>query len=446
MDIYDFNYLFSSKSMTLLSDSNIKFYKYRGVFKRLLIFIFHLLKTFFKFRYFRIRNLPSNSICFCYGTINQKNALASVKNRIDRSDMVFIDIYVKGFDEDSIVYFPVALSYLISLPFFPVLVWKYITATGHVRESYRLAADHYWFTYGHFLASRIWLRIIKPSVIIVANDHLTYTRALVSAAKIEQIPTCYIQHASVTNKFPKLEFDYAFLEGEDALRKYAQYNSKTKVFLTGMPKFDDYISSINNSDTVSRLGICTNPLDNDEVIDHLLYYLTSTLPNIEFSLRPHPGDMNRGGDFWQKMASKHETEISDSRNEYVFEYLNTVDAIIAGDSNILLEAAMLNVVPIQYKFSDKLDDYYGFIESGLVAGFETEETLSQYLLEIYDRKPEDIRQKAKQYSSTIGTKYDGKSIKIVSSLIETIGLDENVDYSIWKEVPDSNLEAYELID
>jgi len=445
IDIYDLNYLFSSKSITLLADSAIVFYKYIGVFKRLLIFLLHLIKTLFKSRYFGIRSLQRKGICFCYGTKNQKNALAPIKNRIDGSDMVLIDIYVKGSDDEDIVNFPVALSYILALPYFPVLIWNYITARGHIRESYKLAADHYWFTYGHFLASRIWLRVNKPSVIIIANDHLTYTRSLLYAAKIEKIPTCYIQHASVTTKFPRLDFDYAFLEGEDALRKYAQYPSETKVFLIGMPKFDDYVSDLNSRKKVSRIGICTNPLDDAAVIDNLLFFLRRSFPDIVFSFRPHPGDMNRGGAIWQKMALKHEIEISDSRIEKVFDYLKSVDAIIAGNSNILLEAAMLNVVPIQYKFSDKLEDHYGFIESGLVVDFDSVETLSLYIREINHKKPEDIRQRAKQYSSTIGTVYDGNSIFLVSRLISNIAARENIDYSMWKGLTDLNLEAYELV-
>ena len=267
-----------------------------------------------------------------------------------------------------------------------------------------------------------------------------------SAAKIEQIPTCYIQHASVTNKFPKLEFDYAFLEGEDALHKYAQYYSKTKVFLTGMPKFDDFFSSINNSNTVSRIGICSNPLDDDAVIDNLLSYLNRTFPNILFSFRPHPGDIHRGGDLWHKIAVKHEIKFSDSRTENVFNFLKNVDAIIAGDSNILLEAALMNVVPIQYKFSDKLDDHYGFIESGLVVMFESKETLSYYIEDIINCKPDYIRQRSKQYSSTVGTKYDGNSIFLVALLISKIALKEDIDYSMWKGMSALNLEAYELIE
>jgi len=57
-------------------------------------------------------------------------------------------------------------------------------------------------------------------VLVVANDHSYPCTTIVKAAQDEGVKTVYIQHASVSDKFPALKFDYALLEGLDSLEKY----------------------------------------------------------------------------------------------------------------------------------------------------------------------------------------------------------------------------------
>ena len=329
-------------------------------------------------------------------------------------------------------------------PFFPIVLYRYITSKGYRKRSFKVAFDYYWLTYGHYLVCRIWLRAINPRIVNVANDHMVYTRSLVIAAKAESIPSCYFQHASVTENFPPLDFDYAFLEGLDALYKYDRCPTGVKVFLTGMPKADKYFLSINKAARVTRVGICPNQLDDETKVDKLISTLVNTYPEISIILRPHPGYFDRGNGVWEIIAKRNNIFLSNSRTEMIFDYLIKVDAVIASNSSVLLEAALVNVLPLYFEFSKQVSDHYGYVKMGLCSKFETIDELTSYLDVVFQKKPDGTRNRAKYYCATIDTKYDGYSCEMASTLLDNISSFDNIDYSIWERVTGVSLEAYQL--
>ncbi|HDQ16375.1 MAG TPA: hypothetical protein ENN45_04885 [Bacteroidetes bacterium] len=274
---------------------------------------------------------------------------------------------------------------------------------------------------------------------------MMYTRALVVAAKTEQIPTFYVQHASVTAKFPELIFDYALLEGRDALLKYDRGYpiSNTKVFLIGMPKADQYFPYINTSSTVERIGICTNPQDTVSKVEDLLKYLSQNYADTPLILRPHPGEIKIRSGIWSEMASRYKTEFSDAHQELIFDFLRKVDAIIAANSSVLLEAALLNIVPFYYDLSEGDNpDYYGYVQSGLAQYIKQLENLNVHLLANHKMKSE-IRQRAKHYCATVNTSHDGHSCELASSIIEQVAQKRQVDLENWRVIHEAALIAYE---
>ena len=56
----------------------------------------------------------------------------------------------------------------------------------------------------------------------MSNDHSPANRALLLVAKSKGIKTVYMQHASVSNLFPVLDFDYSFLDGVNAYNIYKE--------------------------------------------------------------------------------------------------------------------------------------------------------------------------------------------------------------------------------
>jgi hypothetical protein len=329
---------------------------------------------------------------------------------------------------------------MLSLLFFPIVLFKYLKSNGHQRKTYKYIFDQYWLTYGYYFTTWFWLDRLKPQVMIVSNDHGMATRVVTKVAKEKNIPTVYIQHASVTENFPPLEFDYAFLEGYDALMKYDQAGpSETIVFLIGMAKFDGYTNYINSNTLVSKVGICLNPKDPMARVIELCNHLLEKPLGVSYVLRPHPGDKRK--DKWFYLASRYGFEISDPVVENSFEFFKRLDAIIAGNSNIILEAVLLNVSPIYFDFNESNNDWYGFIKNGLIDYSNKAVDVRVKLLNLITSKP-FIREKAKVYCASVGTKYDGCSSQLALELISQIILHGKIHTEGWKRIEGVSLEAY----
>jgi hypothetical protein len=261
---------------------------------------------------------------------------------------------------------------------------------------------------GYYELSLSHLRRYRPRAIVFANDHNTDPRALLLAAKTLKIPTVYIQHASVSTSFPPLEFDLNLLEGEDALDKYRQCGPITgEVKLIGMPKADAYLGDKNLGQTIRHIGICTNTMDDLDAIQVLLVLLRETFPDWTIALRPHPSD-RRDFSFIEAIAGP--VYLSDSKTEPAFDFLKKQDALIAADSSIHLEATMLNILSIYYRFgkSNFKYDYYGYVQNNLIEAAPDLPVLLSLLKKYAAQRPV-VYHKAGYYNAVIGTGSEGRS-------------------------------------
>ncbi|GHA61436.1 glycosyltransferase family protein [Pontibacter akesuensis] len=252
------------------------------------------------------------------------------------------------------------------------------------------------------------LQQYKPLAVVFANDHNADARAMLLAAKGLGIKTIYLQHASVSTLFPPLSFDLNLLEGQDSLNKYRQCGPIWgKVELVGMPKADKYIPFRNNSRHIRTIGIGCNIIDELSEIEILLRLLDLELPEVSILLRPHPREKRR---FNSLKNISDRISLSDSRNVSAFEYLQQIDVQISATSGIHLEAVLLNVWSIYYDFSptQNVDDYYGFIQNGLVDEVHTSEQLIK-LIRTHLRAKPDVVERAQYYSATVATANDGRS-------------------------------------
>ena len=270
---------------------------------------------------------------------------------------------------------------------------------------------------GYYEISLSALKKYRPKAIIFANDHNTDARALLLAAKTLKIKTIYIQHASVSISFPPLAFDLNLLEGQDALDKYNLCGPITgTVKLIGMPKADSFLAEKNISHTITRIGICANIIDELPPIQELVDTLISQFPELQFTFRPHPSD-NRNFAFIQEAGKQ--VKFSDAKTETAFDFLKGQDAIIAADSSIHLEAVMLNILSIYYRFNPtgSLTDYYGYVKNGLS---ETAGNLNNLvsLISQYQHNRPEVYKRAQYYNAVIGTQYEGKSQFLATKYIK----------------------------
>jgi len=270
---------------------------------------------------------------------------------------------------------------------------------------------------GYYELSLDYLKKHQPQAIIFANDHNTDPRALLLAAKELFIPTIYIQHASVSTSFPPLSFALNLLEGQDALDKYRQCGPISgAVKLIGMPKADQFIRNKNTRTVIQHIGICVNIIDDLNAVREMLLLLTEQEPTFHISVRPHPSDKRDYG-FISKLDAK--IEFSNSKIEPAFDFLRKQDAIIAADSSIHLEAVMLNILSIYYRFNAGkfVYDYYGYVQHNLVQVADTPEQLISLLNKFKNNRP-PVYQRANYYNAVMGTENEGKSHTLAVGYIQ----------------------------
>lgn len=431
----------------LILNDNLKYREYLRGKKKFLLKMPILTGLFFFFSGFlkslmevKVQNTEKYKMDFILysGSSNNYEVLNPIKKCLKSAEVV-------SFFDYGTIKLSRASAYMRSIVFLPKFFNQYFNAKGIVKEAYRLNFSSFLLTYGYYAFLDDFLEKRKDSIIFLANDHEYKARLFNLIAKKKKIKTVYIQHASISPFFPALDFDYAFLDGMDALEKYDSIGkSNTVVYLTGSPKYDNWIEHKNQNGRLANLGICTNKLDSIARVYDVIKSIKSEFKNLNIVLRFHPGDKRLND--WQNIVKELNIELNDSRSTPVFNFLQTVDAIISGESNIHLEAGIMNVTPIYYDFQDikVYNDVYGFLKNNFCINSQSNQKILHDVLKnlINDRinKLPDL----KYYFETTHTKFEGKSVDLIYKLINEIRKNE-IDNSIWvKNNEIRNLTAYNL--
>lgn len=212
----------------------------------------------------------------------------------------------------------------------------------------------------------------NSNYILTSNDHNQSNRTLILAAQALDIKTVYIQHAAVSTRFHKLQFDYSFLDGEHAFQIYkdCETNSSTKykppnsrhVFLSGIKK---RLSRLDNH-RLKSIGLAVKEADDIAEIQKLVELLHKK--NFKICIRFHPASSS---DFIEKIkAFKKKLPdsllVSDPRIENVRAFFENISTVIGSNSTIHLEARLCGLKSIYYIFgSTNKFDYYGFVSNGI---------------------------------------------------------------------------------
>jgi hypothetical protein len=425
LDVFDLNFVYSNEGMKTLEWPSTSL-KQKGYLKRVAAFV----RDFFNEVRFSVakkkRPVKIGESYFFVHSQNQKNAVINLFDSVVNPRLIELRGKNKNFGSLWI--------YFLSVLFIPTVAFRYFNASKYQKSSFAYCLDDYLKIQSLYVSIRLYIRKHSPAVLILSNDHNMENRIFLKAFNDERIPTVYIQHASVSDslKFPVLNFKYALLEGNDALRKYEKWGiTGCSVFLVGTARYDKYAHLANTNTCIKHVCICMSSADKMNRVKELIYSLRYYFPDIDLMLRPHPAD--RRGDELKKIVEKYNLGFSDARKEVSFEMLNKVDAIISGDSNILLEAALMNVYPVRYELSDMNTDAYGFIRDGLVTDYFTEiPPLIERLTYLKNKKPE-IRKKAKWYSDNIDTAYEGSASRLCSEIINGAIEKKEINKSVWNE-------------
>jgi hypothetical protein len=268
-------------------------------------------------------------------------------------------------------------------------------------------------------------------------------RPVVFAARSNRIKVAYVQHASVTLGFPKLIFNYAFLDGRDAFLKYEKIgNADTMCFLTGPMKFDKYLPPDNRKNK-RKIGICIQSKRDIPHYENIIRQLENA--GEEYILRPHPKELEG----WKKDNGLKNLNYSDPAIESALDFLLSVDIIITSNSNIILEAAILGVKTIYVAVGTEKEkyDYYGFVENGIVfSEYQPVKSILEYVESARTSASKTYRRNAKKYCDTLYSCYEGRSYELVEHLIKLIIDEKNPSQSpLFKEIKSKGLTGFEVV-
>lgn len=209
------------------------------------------------------------------------------------------------------------------------------------------------------------INIASPKTIVLFNDHQFSYTSLLYAAKEKNITTVYIPHASISQYFPPLVFDIAFLEGKEMLDTYNKISpSFTEKIVVGNIKLDSFRRRELKNENKNRKSIAfaLNTLDNIDLVKSWILQIKKELSkyNFEFIFRQHPS---------MKKTEIDGLKFSDSKTEDSLTFLSNIDILITGSSNIILEARLLNKKVyncIWFNNMPNAEDNYGFLKNGLL--------------------------------------------------------------------------------
>lgn len=306
----------------------------------------------------------------------------------------------------------------VSVLFIPCFLWRWVRGTAYEKRSMAYALDTTLLAYGYYFLSSLWLKKHAPRLVIFANDHSFFPRVFRAAALDMGVKTLYLQHASVTSKFPALDFDYACLDGRDSLEKYRQAGPiKSTVFLTGMAKSAQMQDRINNKERVESIGICVNTLDDLEQIKPLAVRIQAKFPDLPMIWRPHPAMKSRF-EMMRNWGKAHNIQFSDPSGESVWDFMGRIDLLLAGNSSVHVEATLLNITSIYVDFGDGRGDYYGYLQTGVVDQYEGD-ALFEVIGKCRIKKP-NVRFRAGYYCADIGTDFEGRPDFLLECALKTI--------------------------
>jgi hypothetical protein len=267
------------------------------------------------------------------------------------------------------------------------------------------------------------LKKVNPSFVVVANDHNVANRCLLAVSHYLDIKTVYLQHASVSELFPALRVNYAFLDGKSAYDTYKLCagniyhldvdSPRPTIFLSGQKKclrrFDH--------EKADYIGVAVNKLDPVDKVLGLIRELR--LSGFSVYLRYHPGQQVEDVDrYLAAAAGDNKIKVSDPKSNDLSSYFSQLSHLIAGNSSIHLEAALVGVVVIYYEFEEAdMPDYYGYVANGLAfhaSGVnEVISTIRHAARGYKSLNPEAVR----FYSHTYDTEWQGREGELVADIL-----------------------------
>lgn len=348
---------------------------------------------------------PEKNVLFVCTTLNNRRAIKTVTGNLSKK------LFTAW--ESSERDFPQAKTYLCSVKYLPLFQRFYNASPEKDKALVRTFYYTFMTTCGCYeVIGKMFTKASNLKMIVFTNDHNMYCRCMIEQADIFGIETLYVQHASVTERFPSLKFTYSFLDGMESYEKYRNIGRMSgEVYLLGSPRFDE-IASIRLKFNGHNIGVALNLLDSMEKAKELCYALKSnTIENIV--VRPHPRMENFPYHDFKKIG----VQISDPQKESPFTFLSNINILIANESSIHLDSAIMGVPSVLYNMSEgKVTDWYSYLKNGLMPICKTPQAVLEHCKGNMEIKIDKVR----YYNAAFGTSYEGKVGQTVASFIHHV--------------------------
>lgn len=386
-----------------------------------------------------ITKLPSHSMskpekCDYYvfaGTNNQLNSLSSTVDALKENKQKVTAVTFESLvsDERWIDYQPLKLNYSDAAKSLFLMLMRSSELYTDLKNLHPNALK-YWYSefcnvYSYLAYFERVLTENQARCVITSNDHSIPNRCLLAVAHELGIKTAYLQHASVSDLFPALRVNYAFLDGQSALDTYQlceknQPNTsrnvpKPKVFLTGQKKVINK-GKKNKDISAKNIGLAFNMLDNIEDVIKLSEQLLAL--NKGIIIRWHPRQSKNDIEYLKNQLYKVKNiSFSDPNSESIDQYFSRTSWMISGNSSIHLEAALAGILPIYYEMSSpSTPDYYGYVKAGLAVKANNLNKIKNIIeQEPLDNKVRDLA--IRHYSSTYNTRWEGNEGTLVAECL-----------------------------
>ena len=416
-----------------------------GAFFHCLYFFLFMLRNFASSLTSRKEDTSKGPEYFLYAnTLNQYTSIKETADSLKKRGKIVHNYTFKKqvltSSNEEFIFAPVKIIHILCAT--AVLIIKSPSLYVRLKRKYPILTKHFFI---FFIQSYFFLIVFhdllsknKPSFVIISNDHSVDCRSLLCVARHLSIKTVYMQHASVSEVFPALTVDYAFLDGPAALNVYRkceknlppekEKRTRPIVILSGQKK---PLQGISTRETI-RVGIATNRLDDMNRIIDLASHLAEK--GIPVSLRWHPRQLAADTTLLQKhFSDSHLVNLSEPGNQDIGSYLSELSHLISGNSSILLESAIAGVSPIYHEVQPPfIEDYYGYVRHGLATKIDSWDKIVDFVKSTDNGGP-NVKA-TRFYSATYLTEWHGKEGDLVATSL--IKLQQNCSVqSLWGYVP-----------
>ncbi|MEM6771784.1 MAG: hypothetical protein AAF597_14470, partial [Bacteroidota bacterium] len=155
---------------------------------------------------------------------------------------------------------------------------------------------------------------------------------------------------------------------------------------------------VNQRKGVSACGIPVSLADDLEMVADVVIQLQRALPALRITVRLHPRDERK---LALPLGTKYQQ--SDASKEGILDFLLAQDVVIAGETGVHLEAALLNVPSVYFQLVSTpvaVPDVYGFLERGLMPAVGSSAELIDLLRGWEDGRPQ-VRDRAGYYAQNV---------------------------------------------